>query len=137
MAKGVKTNQFVSVNGVDISAKVRSFEFSGPDDDPQDSAAMGDRADDFVPGLETYGATLEAVWDETLDAQLFALLVAGTKHAVLEKADNAAASATNVKRTGTMILSEYTPFSGGPNDLHVARATFESAGVAVARATSD
>ena len=135
MARIVLTNAVVKINSVDLSDHVASVELSQEVEEVE-TTAFGDSARTRTGGLANNSLSLDfhqdfasASVDDTLNA-----LVGGT--ASFEILPNGtAATATNPKYTGTVLLTEWTPVSGAIGELATASITWPISG-AVTRATA-
>ena len=135
MARIVLTNAVVKINSVDLSDHVASVELSQEVEEVE-TTAFGDSARTRTGGLANNSLSLDfhqdfasASVDDTLNA-----LVGGTASFEI-LANGTAASATNPKYTGTVLLTEWTPVSGAIGELATASITWPISG-AVTRATA-
>ncbi len=117
MAAFTLTNAFVSVNGVDLSARVRSVTVSD-ERDKKDVTAMGATANAYQKGLGDASIKIGFLQDfgaGSVHATLQPLIGSITPFAVEVRAVNAARSATNP----AMLLSSALLFTYGPLDSKV------------------
>lgn len=127
---------FVSINGVNVSAFVRSLALS-PGVEPQDDTAMGATTRTSEAGLKIWALTVQFFQSFAagqVDATLYPLIGAAP-FPIIVRPTSAAKSATNPEFTGSMILTSYTPISGEVGSEHMVQAEFAAAGN-LARATS-
>jgi len=129
MANFVLTNAYLSVNAVDLSAKIISISV------PQETAMVPNA----TMGVTTQ-ASLPGLLHWTIEAELAQDFAAGQTDATISplwgaaaftietRPVNAAVSATNPKWSGSAVVASYTPIAGAVGDRAVARVTFESAG---------
>lgn len=127
-------NAYLSVNGVDLSAFVRSVELP-ISREMLDGTTMGDDARVNEAGLESWNVPAELEQDiATVDATLFPL-VGAAAFTVIFKPDGATTSASNPSYTGQAVIESYQPFGGSVGDIRTCSVTFQCAG-AIARATA-
>lgn len=139
MAIEMLWDAYVSINGVDLSDHVRSVEIP-KSRDVLDKTTMGALAKGKLPGLKDEKFTVNWAQDfaaSKVDQTLSPLFENGTAFAVeIRKDKTNIAATTNPKWTSSSVyLTEYTPISGAPGDLHEVPSTFEVDGL-LARATS-
>lgn len=135
MASFAFTDAFVSINGIDLSASVRSVTINTEAEDLEDTA-MGDTFRSRIGGLKDWSVDVEFNQDfaaAQADATIFPLL--GTVIAVQVKPVNDAISATNPQYSGNVLVSEYNPLDGSVGDLATTSVSWPGAGV-LTRATS-
>jgi hypothetical protein len=135
MAEQIFDNAFLSVEGTDLSDKIRSVTFSYSSE-TQDDTAMGDDTRSMVGGLKNWSVEVEFNQDFAsgeVDATLFSKV--GTKVALVLRPDAGTKSTTNPEFTGDAILTDYPPMGGSVGDQLTASATFQAAGT-LSRATS-
>lgn len=135
MASFAFINAFVSINGVDLSASVRSVTINTEAEDLEDTA-MGDTYRSRIGGLKDWSIDVELNQDFTAaqaDATIFPLL--GTVTAVVIKPVNTTVAATNPQYSGNVLVSEYNPLDGSVGDLATTSVSWPGAG-ALTRATS-
>jgi hypothetical protein len=137
MAQQLFTDAFVSINGVDLSAHVKSVSLNY-EAEMLDDTVMGDTTRSMAAGLKNWSVEVEFLQDyaaSKVDATLFQL-VGAAAFAIIIRPDNSdGVSATNPNFTGNVVLESYPPVTGTVGDLHTTRATFRAAG-ALSRATS-
>ena len=135
MARIVLTNAVVKINSVDLSDHVASVELSQEVEEVE-TTAFGDSAQTRTGGLANNSLSLDFHQDfasGSVDATLNALVGGTASFEIL--ANGTAASATNPKYTGTVLLTEWTPVSGAIGELATASITWPISG-AVTRATA-
>lgn len=136
MAQHTLTNEYITINGVDLSDHVISAVLNY-NSDLVDSTAMGTSGTRArLGGLKDWSVSIEFQQDYAagkVDATLFPLV--GSTFTVAVKPVNAATSATNPQFSGTGILESYSPVGGGVGDLHRSPVTIQAAGT-LSRATS-
>ena len=108
MAVFALTNEYVSLNSVDLSTKIKSAVLS-IDAAQLDSTAFGDGWTDMIGGLKS--GTLAITFNDDLaassvDVTLWPLL--GTVVAFEVRLDAGAVSTTNPKYTGSVLISQHT-----------------------------
>lgn len=129
MANLVLTDAFVSFNGTDLSANVKSvtLDYSA---EALDVTAMGDTTHIRLGGLKDWSASVEFHQDyaaSSVDATLFPLV--GSTGTLIIRPDNSdGVGATNPNFTGTALLESYNPVGGGVGELAAASASFQAAG---------
>lgn len=136
MASSVFSNAFVSINGVDLSDRVKNVTLNYAADDIDDTN-MGDTTRVHKAGLLDWSVEVEFAQDFAsgeVDATLFSL-VGASAVAVIVRPDNAAASATNPSFSGSAVLLSYPPIGGSVGELHTTSASFQAAGP-LSRSTS-
>lgn len=136
MAHIVWTDAFVSWDGTDLSAHVKSVTPSRSVAEVNDSM-MGDDTEVLLGGVkqwsfdiafaadEAAGATMATLWDE--------LGTTGTL--IVRPVGSSVVSATNPNYTGTALLTSFPPPGGSHGDLAMAPASFKNAG-SLSRTTS-
>ena len=135
MARIVLTNAVVKINSVDLSDHVASVELSQEVEEVE-TTAFGDSARTRTGGLANNSLSLDFHQDfasSSVDDTLNALVGGTASFEIL--ANGTAASATNPKYTGTVLLTEWTPVSGAIGELATASITWPISG-AVTRATA-
>lgn len=124
------TDAFVSINGKDLSAFVRSvtIDYSA---EMLDETTMGDTTRKNKGGLKDWSIEVEFKQDygatPAPDIDLFSL-VGTTFPVIVRPVKSTAVSATNPNYTGTGILESYPPIGGSVGDLAIASCTIQSAG---------
>lgn len=116
-------NGYVSLDGTDVSDKVRSVTptFSR---ETHDDSAMGDETRLFESGVKTASLSLELNQDDELDELLDGLLEAGEAIEVIVGRDGNATP----KRTGDWIIENYDPGFGQWGSKMVAKLSLKPAG---------
>lgn len=135
MAEQVLLKAFVSINGVDLSNKMRTI--TTPQGvEPQDDTAMGDDTRSSAGGLATWSFDIEFNQDfaaGSVDATLSA--AKGTVVAIEYRPSTDAVAVTNPKWTGNGLVENYVPIAGAVGDQAIATVTVSAAGT-LTRATS-
>lgn len=136
MSNLVLTDCFVSFNGTDLSAHVKSvsLDYSA---EALDVTAMGDDTHIRLGGLKDWSASVEFHQDYAagaVDATLFSL-VGSTGTLIIRPVESTAVGATNPNFTGTALLESYNPVGGAVGELAAASASFQAAGT-LSRATA-
>jgi len=135
MAVFVITDAAVTINGVDLSGKVRKATLKVSADD-QDSTAMGATWQSVLGGLKKGSLALEFNQDfaaAQVDATLWAAFGLVTTCTI--KATSGANSTTNPQFSGPMLLKDYSPIDGSVGDMGTSSADLMIAG-AMTRLTS-
>lgn len=135
MARIVLTNAVVKIGGVDLSDHIASVELSQEVEEVE-TTAFGDTARTRTGGLANNTLSLDFHQDfatSSVDDTINPLVGGTASFEVL--ANGTAASATNPKWTGTVLVTEWTPVSGAIGELATASVTWPISG-AVTRATS-
>lgn len=128
MSNMVLTNAFVSINGVNLSAFVRSVTLSFSAE-LQDDTAMGDSARSRIGGLRDWSLQVEFFQSyaaSMVDATLFPLV--GTIFGIEVRSSAAAVGATNPRYTGSAILESYQPVGGAVGENLMAPVTLQGVG---------
>lgn len=136
MASVKFTSADVEINGVDLSAYVRSVELP-ISAEMLDETAMGDDTRKNKAGLLSWNVPIEFKQDfgaGAVDATLFPLLGAAS-FTISIRPNGSATGTTNPVFSGSAVLESYTPIGGSVGDLLTASATFQCAGT-LSRATS-
>lgn len=134
MAVFALTNEYVSINAVNLSDHVKSATLSF-DAAQLDTTAMGDSWTEFIGGLKSGSLAITFNDDyaaANVDVTLWPLL--GTVVAFEVRPDAGTVSATNPKYTGSILISQHT-LGGSVGDLASKSLTFQTSGT-VTRATS-
>ena len=121
------TDAKVTVNGVDLSTYVRQATINVSAAELDDTA-MGDTFHSRVGGLKDWSVNLEFNQDfaaAAVDVTLWPLL--GTVTTVTVKATSAANSVTNPQYSGSVLVSQYNPFTNGVGDLATTSVTWNGA----------
>lgn len=134
MAAFALTNMFVSINGTDLSDRVKSATLT-LDSNQLDPTAMGDGWTRALGGVKSGSLSIEFLDDmaagET-DAVLWPLF--GTVVNFITRPDAGAAGATNPNYSGQVLVSQVT-VGGSHGELAMKSLTFPTSGE-VTRATS-
>lgn len=130
MAAFVSTDAFVSINGVDLSAFVRSVTLNYSAD-LQEDTSMGDSTRTRIGGLKDWSVdvTFKQDFDSgSVDGTLFSL-VGGSAVTIIVRPDKSdGVSTTNPNYTGSCILESYNPVDNAVGDLAEVSVTFQCAG---------
>ena len=130
MARIVLTDAYVKLNNVDLSDHINSVEIAQSFDSVE-TTAFGDSGRTRTGGLEDSSVTLSFHQDfaaASVDATI-APLVGGTASFEIRAVGTATAvSATNPKYTGTVLVTEWNPISGGVGELSTADVTWPVSG---------
>ena len=135
MARIVLTNAFVEIGGVNLSDHIASVELSQEVEEVE-TTAFGDSARTRTGGLANNSLSLDFHQDfaaASVDATITPLIGGTASFEVRASAD--AASSTNPKWTGTVLLTEWTPVAGAIGELSTASITWPVSG-AVTRGTA-
>jgi hypothetical protein len=127
-------NEYVSINSVNLSTRVKSATLS-VEAAQLDSTTMGDSWNEVTGGLKSGELAIEFLDDfdaSNVDATLWPLL--GTSVAFEVRPDAGAVSATNPKYTGSIFIAQHA-LGGSLGDLAALSVSFPTSGV-VTRATS-
>lgn len=120
---GVLIKPFLSLNGTDISAYIRSENLS-KQIEGQDDTESGDTSRTEAPGLIVNSADFELNQEFTVvDGLIGPLLQNRTVFAVEHRHDTAVVGVTNPKHTGSCFIKSYNPSAGKIGDQSVARLT--------------
>lgn len=128
---------YLVVNSVNLSAYVKQVELNLKQE-MGDNTAMGAAGRTREGGLKD--ESINVTWRQNygvglVDATLSAIYAAGTAVAVEVRPTSGAASTSNPKWTGNILMPEYTPISGEVGDVGEAESSFVVNGV-LTRATS-
>jgi ABC-type amino acid transport substrate-binding protein len=138
MAKRILRNASLTVNGVDLSDRVRQINLT-TNRNAEDATAMGDTSQVSIAGLKSEACDAEMFQDYAageVDATLAPLYDAGTEFTVVVIPDAAAAvSATNPSYTFQAYVQDYQPVAGEVGGIQMASVVFMMAS-AIVRATS-
>ena len=139
MAKTVLTDASVTINAVDLSDHVSKVEVSMQKDEV-DVTGMGAQAKEILPGLADANISVTFFQDfaaAEVDATLFPLYNGSSLFPIEVKSSSGSVSATNPTYSGTFVLLEYTPISGGVGEASTMDVTFRNASQAgITRATA-
>lgn len=139
MAKFLYKDAFLSVNGVDLSARVESLTLNLGAETPE-TTAMSDgfrqRVASFIDWSVdvTFRQDFIAPATNAVDSTLFSL-VGAVAFAIIIRPLSDAKSVTNPEFTGNALLASYSPLTGSVGDVASAPATFQGDG-ALARAVA-
>lgn len=125
----------VEVNSVVLSGFCRGVTVNVSADELDDTA-MGDTYRSRIGGLKDWSVAPEFNSDfaaSAVDATIWPLL--GTTTTVKVRPTSASIAATNPEYSGTVLVSQYNPFSNSVGDLATSSATWPGAGT-LSRATS-
>ena len=128
MAEQVLTKAFLSINAVDLSAKMRRIN-TPQGVERQDDSAFGDDSRSGAGGLKTWSIDAEFNQDfaaGSVDATLSGIV--GTVVAIEYRPSTDAVSSTNPKWTGSGLIEEYIPVAGTVGDQAIATVRIGSAG---------
>lgn len=138
MPKLVLKNPTISVNDVDLSSHIDTVEVMLSKDEI-DTTNFGGDGRERVAGLKNDSFTLNFQQDfgtAEVDATLYPLWDNETEFEVAVKPTNASVSPTNPEYSGTCILLEYQPLTGGVGELSRTSVSFPSQRDGIARATA-
>jgi hypothetical protein len=132
MPAEVSFNSFLSVNGVDLSNRLREVRYSAQTD-PIDATASGDLAHVMLSGLTNASLTARFIQDYAAGSvhQTLNPLVGSAGFTVIYRKSSAVASPTNPSITFTAVLEGYNPFGGSQGQLMENSVTFRAAGAVV------
>jgi len=117
MSEIVLKNAFVSLDGNDISAHVKSVTINY-NAEMLDKTAMGDDSRNKLGGLKDFSATVECHADfaaAALDSIMFPLV--GETVAMVVRPDAGAVSTSNPQYTKNVVVEGYPPLGGGVGGL--------------------
>ncbi len=132
MAKFLYKNAHLTVNAVDLSARVESLTLNVGAETPE-TTAMSDgtrqRVASFIDWSidVTFRQDFIAPATNAVDSTLFSL-VGAVAFAIIIRPDAAAKGATNPEFTGNALLASYSPLTGSVGDVASAPATFQGDG---------
>ncbi|MGP4083156.1 hypothetical protein [Streptomyces sp. KR55] len=136
MAFMVLTSEFVSLNGTDLSAYTNKGELT-VEVDEKDVTTYGSQGwKQLIGGLKSGGLAIEFKQDfaaSALDSILWPLF--GTVVTFEVRPTSAAVGTSNPKWTGSVLIKELKPISGGVGDEASQSVSFPTSGV-VTRATA-
>lgn len=139
MAKFVFKDAHLTVNSVDLSARVESLTLTVTAETPE-TTAMGDGTRERVASFIDWSFEVNFRQDfiapasNAVDSTLFDL-VGATAFPIIIRPVSDAKSVTNPEFTGNALLSSYSPMGGSVGDVAAAPASFQGSGT-LARATS-
>lgn len=128
MAEQVLLKQFLSINAVDLSAKVRSMN-TPQGVERQDDTASGDTARSGAGGLLTW--SIEAEFNQDFASGQVDPTIApivGTVVAIEYRASTDAVATTNPKWTGNGLIEAYEPIAGPVGGQAIATVSIGAAG---------
>lgn len=137
MSAFVFTDGYVAIAGTNLSAKITSVTLHTAYD-VIDTTAMGSTAKARIAGLADNNMTLEfnqdfAAGTAGVEAVIYPLL--GTAATFEIRATSSAASTTNPKYTGSVLISEWSPLDGKVGDLATVSVSWPISG-AITKANS-
>lgn len=141
MAKMTLTNGYLSVDGTDLSNRVRSMTLNY-EAEMLDASTMGTGSTrSMVAGFKNWSLDVEFTQDfaaSNVDATLFPLVGDTTGFTVAVKPVNTTTSATNPQYSGTATLATYQPVAGTVGEVLVVSCRFVPTGddAVLSRATS-
>ncbi len=118
MASIVLQDAYFQLNGVDLSAYVRSLTLTTGKDTPEDTA-MGDTSRSFLSGLKNGTITVEFNEDDAagaVSATLWSVYTATSPVAWVVKPNGSVTSTTNPAYSGSCIMTDFTPVGGAVGD---------------------
>ncbi len=136
MAKQVATNVVVKIGGVDLSAYVSSVSLSSSADAVETTSFASGGARERTGGLKDNSLTVSFMQDfaaSTVEPTIYPLIGGTATFEVL--ANGTAATSTNPKYTGTLLVTEWTPVAGAVGELLTADVTWPITG-AITKATA-
>jgi hypothetical protein len=136
MAFMVLTSEYVSLNGTDLSAYIRKGELGITVEDKEvtNYASLGWKT--RIGGLKDGELGIDFIQDfaaSALDSIIWPLL--GTVVSFAVRPTSAVVGASNPSYSGSVLIKEWKPISGGVGDEATSSVSFPTSG-AVARATS-
>ena len=129
MADLIWNDAFFTINSVDLADHVTSLTLNYGVE-LLDITAMGDGARDRIAGYKDWSIEVEFNQDfaaSNVDATMFPLVGAAAT-AVELRPTSAAASATNPKFTGNVIVESYPPLGGGVGEVLKTSVSLQGAG---------
>lgn len=136
MAKMVLTTEYVALNSVDLSDFCNKAELQLESEAKEVTTFGSEGWKEFIGGLKSGTLALEFKQDfadSQLDDQLFALL--GTVVTFEVRPTSSAVGSSNPKYTGSVLVSQYNPVTGGVGDEATVSISLPTSG-AVSRAES-
>lgn len=128
MSKTVLTDAQVTVNSVDLSDHVTQVSVS-MEKEEVDVTGMGASAREILGGLADASITVTFLQDFAsgeVDATLEPLYTGNSLFPVEVLPTSSAVSATNPSYSGTFVLLQYTPISGGVGEASTMDVTFRN-----------
>lgn len=138
MAKLVLKDCVVTINSIDFSDHTSSVEINLTKDEI-DTTNFGGGGRERAHGLkdDSFVVNLQQDFDPAeVDATLYPLWNNETEFPVTVKPRNQAVTASNPLFTGTCVLLEYQPVSGGVGELSETSVTFPSQRAGITRQTA-
>lgn len=132
MAKFILNDAFITVNAVDLSARVQSITINYSAE-ILDATCMSDTSRDKVVGYKDWSVDLTFAQDyiapasNAVDSTLFALVGAAAT-AIVIRPDSAAKGATNPEFTGNAYVENYQPVHGDAGAIATAPVTLQGSG---------
>jgi hypothetical protein len=129
MAKTVLTDVSVTINSVDLSDHISKVEVSMQKDEV-DVTGFGASAKEILPGLADANIAVTFFQDfaaAEVDATLEPLYTGSSLFPIEVLPVSGSPSATNPSYSGTFVLLEYTPISGGVGEASTMDVTFRNA----------
>lgn len=136
MAKLVLKSCFVSINSNDLSASTSKIELTDQFEEKDSTTFGSGGAKEVLGGLESGTLALTFKQDfaaSAIDSIMWPLR--GTVVTFEVRPTSAAASTSNPKYTGSVLIKEWKPVSGSPGDLAEVSVSFPTSGTTT-RATS-
>ena len=133
MAKFVFKNAHLTVNAVDLSARIESLTLTVTAETPE-TTAMSDGTRQRVASYIDWSFDVTFRQDfigpatNAVDSTLFGL-VGAAEFAIIIRPDAAVKGATNPEFTGNALLASYSPMGGSVGDVAAAPASFMGTGV--------
>ncbi|MGW1762756.1 hypothetical protein ACWCQL_01465 [Streptomyces sp. NPDC002073] len=132
----VLTSQFLSINGVDLSEFTRKAELGVEVEEKDVTTYASAGWKEVLGGLKSGELGAEFLQDPAagkIDATMWALL--GQVVPFETRLNNAPASASNPRYTGSLLIKEWKPIEGGVGDEASVSVSYPTSG-AVTRATT-
>src|SRR5689334_217544 len=129
MAKTVLTDVTVTINSVDLSDHVSKVEVS-MEKDEVDVTGFGAQAKEILPGLADASIAVTFFQDfaaAEVDATLEPLYTNSSLFPIEVVPTSGGISATNPSYSGTFVLLQYVPISGGVGEASTMDVTFRNA----------
>ena len=136
MATFANTNAYLSINGTDLSAYVRSAQITA-EGEALSAETMGDSWTEAVMGLKSWSLAVEFLDDfaaSAVDATTWAAFNTGSTVAVVNRPVNATVTTTNPQYSGSVLPNQYA-LGGQLGQMASKSLTYPGSG-ALARATS-
>lgn len=129
---------YVSINGSDLSDYASKIELKAEVEEKDVTTFGSSGWKENLSGLFSAGLSIDfkqSIVDNELDEIMWALFIAGTNVAFEVRASSAAVGVSNPKYTGSLLIKEWSPISGGVGDVAEVGVSYPVSG-AVTRATS-